>query len=196
MWHFLFDLIKYDMIIQTILIGIGVSMDAFAVSICNGLILKRDGMKLASAFIFSLFHFLMPMTGFLVGSVFEDFVIKFAPWLAFLFFCFIGGRILFDRMKKKDDKCSGIINLKMFFAQAFITSIDSLLAGIALVAFDYSQMQGIFSCITISLITFTFCFFGIFFGGKLGNILGKRAENFGSIILIMVGVRAFISRFF
>ncbi|MCL2740001.1 MAG: manganese efflux pump [Oscillospiraceae bacterium] len=183
------------MILQTILIGIGVSMDAFAVSICNGLILKRSDLKLISASIFAAFHFLMPLAGFLVGGIFKDFVIEYAPWLAFLFFCFIGGRILFDKLRKKDE-CNGIINLKIFIFQAIITSIDSLLAGIALVALEYSQFQALISCAAISAITFFFCFFGCFFGGKLNSVLGKRAENFGSIILILVGVRAFLSRFF
>ena len=183
------------MIIQAILLGIGVSMDAFAVSICNGLVLKENGRKVVSAFIFGMFHFLMPFSGFLVGDIFKSFVTQYAPWLAFLFFCFIGGRILFDRFDKKE-KDVNKITIKIIFFQAFITAIDSLLVGITLVAFGYDIFKTLHTCIIISMITFAFCFFGGLFGGKLSILLGKKAENFGSVILILVGIRAFISRFF
>ena len=184
------------MIAQAILLGIGVSMDAFAVSICNGLVLRENRIKIIAALIFGAFHFLMPLTGFLVGEFFKGFVIQYAPWLAFLFFCFIGGRILIGKFRKKKEDSNGIITFKVIFLQAFITAIDSLLVGITLVAFGYDTYKALYTCMIISLITTTLCFFGGLFGGKLSVVLGKRAENFGSVILIIVGLRAFISRFF
>jgi putative Mn2+ efflux pump MntP len=184
------------MIIQAILLGIGVSMDAFAASICNGLVLKKAGMKIISALIFGVFHFIMPLMGFLFGVIFENFVIIYATWLAFLFFCFIGGRILFEKLHKENKKEDGIINMKIFFMQAFVTSIDAMLVGIPFASFEFGLLKALHSCIIISLITFVFCFFGGVFGSKLSIVLGKRAENFGSAILIMVGIRAFMSRFF
>lgn len=201
-------------IIEIILLSVGLAMDAFAVSISNGLsmkkILLRKALLIAGAF--GLFQGLMPLLGFLLGSSFARFIGEWDHYIALIFLGFIGGKMIFDGIseirhpeKNKDDgKQLSLISLLF---QAIATSIDALVVGVsfATVGVDIVDTGWSFCAINLNLwaaigiiaaITFVISLLGVFMGKKFGEFLGSKAVIFGGIILVGLGIKIFVEHMF
>jgi putative Mn2+ efflux pump MntP len=183
-----------ELIITSLLLGVGLAMDACAVSMANGL--KEPTMKvrkvLLVAFFFGLFQGLMPLIGYIVGSSFLTKIEWIIPWLALVLLGFIGGKMIYDGVN--DDEvveCCHTLTLKLLFIQAIATSIDALSVGVSISNYklDYALI-----CVSIiALVTLLICFGAVFIGKKFGTKLGNKAEILGGIILIAIGIEIFIT---
>lgn len=173
------------------LIGLGLSMDAFSVSVTNGMCLERAGIKDAVkiAFMYALFQFLMPVMGFFAGNIFKDVINSVDHWIAFCLLLFIGIKMISEAFEKKEKNECHKIGLKLLIVQAVATSIDALAVGISFAAL---KMPVFSSSLMIGLITFVICFLGVYIGKKVGNILKGKAEILGGVILIGIGTKILI----
>jgi len=191
MWNFTF-------FFNSALLGVGLAMDAFSVSLANGLnepCMKKRRMSLIAG-VFSFFQFAMPMLGFLFVSLlakhFSAFQ-KFIPWIALILLCFIGGKMLFDGIKNKSDSCEELpkVNFWALIIQGIATSIDALSVGFTIA--EYNIFQALISCLIIAVVTFLICMIGLFIGKKFGTKLSNKATILGGIILILIGIEIFIT---
>lgn len=185
-------------IVELLLIAVGLSMDAFAVSVTNGMCRKNIKLNwtFAVALTFGLFQGIMPAIGYFLGQTFTNYVTKFDHIIALVLLGFIGGKMLIDALKpEKDDeeKESENLTLGMLMVQGVATSIDALAVG---VSFSALKANIIVSAAFITCITFAFSFVGVLIGKKFGSILNKKAEIIGGIILIGIGVKIFIEHTF
>lgn len=175
------------------LIGIGLSMDAFAVSICKGLCMKRLDYRhsFIIALFFGGFQALMPLIGFYLGTFFEEYITSFDHWIAFLLLAYIGGKMLYETHRADDDGevCSILyrLDIRELFLLAIATSIDALAVGIT---FSFYKDTNIWSNIAIiGVTTFVIGFAGVAIGNKFGTKFKKKAEVAGGLILILIGVK-------
>lgn len=177
--------------------GIGLSMDAFAVSLAKGLCLKDDEFKYSFrvALFFGGFQALMPLLGWWLGRYFEGYITSFSHWIAFILLSIIGGKMLLEAMKELRTKEEDKIHLecerdefsyKKITILAVATSIDALAVG---VSFAFLNVNIIPSIIIIGITTFVLSFFAVFLGKKLGEYMQSYAELFGGAILIFIGVK-------
>ncbi len=201
------------LIISSMALGIGLAMDASAVSMANGL--NDNKMKLRKVFLiagmFGFFQALMPLIGYLLGhTVYEAFSFiekyKIIPILALLILAFIGGKMLFEGIKdikeaKKDnsDNENKEVNLKkltfgLLIVQAIATSIDALSVGITIS--DYTIKEAIICALIVDLMTFIICVPSVYIGKKVGMKLGPWAEILGGSILIIIGLIIFFTGIF
>ena len=175
------------------LLALGVSMDAFAVSICKGLGVKKAGLKEMSTcgIWFGGFQALMPLVGYFLGALFYDAISTFDHWIAFTLLALIGANMLREALSKEEGcECcenSNDMSMKTMFVMAVATSIDALAVGISL-----AMAGDVNIWVAISLIGIvTFAMAGI--GVKIGNVFGsrfeKKAEAAGGIILILLGLK-------
>lgn len=180
-------------ITELILLALGLSMDASAVSISNTLCIKKLTVKniLQMAVIFGLFQGLMPLIGYFAASVFSDVISQFDHWIAFILLSIIGGKMLHEAITAEPDKDCSLFNLtlKLLLIQAVATSIDALAVGVSLSALSVNIYNAV---IIISIITFICCTVAILTAKRFGNLLGKRADIVGGIILIAIGLKIFI----
>lgn len=168
-------------------ISIGLAMDAFTVSLTQGLSLKKLHIKsiLKVALIFGAFHGIMPLLGWRIGKLFYDDIAIFDHWIAFGLLTFIGGKMILEARKIK--KCKNSLNIIIL---GIATSIDALAVG-----FSFSLLPGLniyFAITIIGLITFIISFLGVYLGNKIGQLLGVKAEYTGGIILIGMGIKILI----
>jgi len=176
--------------LTVLFLGIALSMDAFAVSLCCGANLHGKKFKTAIivGFYFGLFQALMPLAGFKFGFMLEDMIAAFDHWVAFGLLAIIGGKMLMEGIKS-DPTCKKSINITKFtvvIALAVATSIDALIAGLSLAYMD----MNIYSAITIiGVTTFLFSYFGVYLGERFSYKLGSKAEIIGGIILILIGTK-------
>ena len=199
------------LMLQMFLIGVGLSMDAFAVSISNGLSMKKITLKkaLPSAVAFGVFQGMMPFLGYLLGAGFAEFIQSFDHIIALVFLGFIGGKMIYDGIKElvedKKAKADGDIKptqeeKKLGFGalivQAIATSIDALVVGVSFVAMQVTFTDVVFSVLLIGCTTFVISLIGVFMGKKFGELLGSRAEIVGGIILVGIGLKVFIEHVF
>ena len=188
-WGFLF-------IFNSVLLGVGLAMDAFSVSLTNGLNepdMKR-GRMCGIAGVFAGFQALMPMLGWIcVRTVVQYLVMfeKFIPWLALVLLVYIGGKMLIDGIRKKDseEKEEGI-GAGALFLQGVATSIDALSVGFTIAG--YGWIMALSSALIIAGVTFIICMAGLMIGKKFGTRLSDRAQILGGVILIVIGVEIFI----
>jgi len=170
-----------------IFLAVGLSMDAFAVSITSGVTLKD--VKIRQAFIialfFGVFQGVMPVFGWLLGRGFNDIISSFDYLVVFLILAFIGSKMIYDSLKKKDEKTQTGNNIKIssLFALAIATSIDAFAVGIG---FSLLEIGIIFPSLFIGIVTFVLSFIGVYIGEKLGALFGKRMEILGGIVLIVI----------
>ncbi len=180
---------------EIILIAIGVSMDAFAVSICKGLASKDKPLKTASTcgVWFGAFQFLMPVIGFFIASIFAGFIESFDHWIAFVLLSIIGGNMLKEAFSKEQEEVSNELSFLKMFLFAIATSIDALAVGVtfALLKVNIWVCAGI-----IGAFTFVFSFVGAIIGRKVGEKFKNKAEIFGGIILILLGLKILIEHLF
>ena len=199
----MFDFIFF---FNSILIGIGLAMDAFSVSLANGLN-EPDmpkGKIIGIAGIFSGFQGIMPLIGwFCVHSIAQAFSFfeRFIPWIALGLLGYIGGKMLCEGIKEYKCKSDGgtecPVSQKLGFSallvQGIATSIDALSVGFTIS--DYNVLQAVVCALLIAVVTFGICFAGILLGKKFGTALAGKSAIFGGAILIFIGIEIFITSF-
>lgn len=179
-------------IIEIIMIGLGLSMDAVAVSMTNGMVYKDTTKSeiIAMPLFFGFFQGFMPLLGYYAGGMFSEILSKYAGILVLIILGFIGGNMLkegFFPDKDSDKDNTTLLTYKLIFFQAIATSIDAFAVGIGFSAMNISIVPAI--CI-ICITTFICSFLAIFIGKKCGDLLGKKAEILGGIILIIIAIKA------
>ena len=179
---------------EVLLIGIGLSMDAFAAAVCQGLRMRklRYGNAMIIALFFGGFQALMPFLGWALGIHFEEYIVSVDHWIAFGLLAFLGGKMLFDVIRGGEDedcKCaadSGILDLKELFLLAIATSIDALAVGIS---FAFLQVKIGSAVSLIGVTTFILVFLGVLIGHRFGAKYKNKATVAGGVILILIGVK-------
>ncbi len=184
--------------LELLLLAIGLSMDAFAVSVSDGMCLRNMTAKKAAAvaLTFGIFQALMPVIGYLGGSLFYEQIRTLDHWVAFILLGFLGGKMLFEgikvRQKPKDECCpaQSELTFKLLLVQGIATSIDALAVGISLAAV---RADIVTSAAIIGITTTVLCFPAVCIGKKSGTFLNDKAEILGGVILIGIGLKIFIS---
>ena len=176
-------------VFSIILVAVGLSMDAFAVSVCKGLNMKRIdyGKTLIIGLFFGGFQALMPLIGWLVGYKFQRHIENIDHWIAFLLLAFIGAKMIYESRKADEDNSSDTFKISELFILAVATSIDALAVGIAFAMLN--DINILFSVSVIGLITFILSVIGVAIGNKFGAAYKNRAELAGGIILIILGLK-------
>lgn len=177
-------------IIQLCLIGLGLAMDAFAVSICQGLKMQKINLKqtITIALFFGGFQGIMPFIGWLLGKNFETYITSFDHWIAFALLLIIGGKMIIESFEA-NDSCEVTNSLKDLVLLAIATSIDALAVGIT---FAFLKTSILLPVLLIGIITFILCIFGVIIGNKFGSRYKNKAEFLGGIILILIGLKILI----
>lgn len=184
---------------NSILLGVGLAMDAFSVSLANGLNEPRmkKGKMLGVAGIFATFQFAMPMIGWIcVSTIAQHFKVfeKFIPWIALILLSYIGGTMLYESIKnKEEEEENNYVGLTALLVQGVATSIDALSVGFTIA--DYNGLMALLACLLIGIVTFFICFSGIIIGKKAGTKLAGKAGILGGTILIFIGLEIFITSF-
>lgn len=183
---------------NSILLGVGLAMDAFSVSLANGLNepCMRKKKMCAIAGVFGVFQALMPLTGWIcvhtVAKHFEAFE-KLIPWIALILLLYIGGKMLFEGIKNKDssDSCgNNSLSVGALLIQGVATSIDALSVGFTIA--DYDFVSALIAAFIIAAVTFIICISGLIIGRKAGTTLAGKAGIFGGAILIFIGLEIFV----
>lgn len=179
-------------VLEVIVISIGLAMDAFAVSICKGLAMKKLNVKkmIIVGLYFGGFQGLMPLIGYLLGANFESFVTKVDHWIAFILLSIIGINMIKDALKSKNEcGCEShddSVAFKTMISLAIATSIDALAVGITL-AFLKANLVAV--VLSIGLITFVLSMIGVWIGNKFGDKYESKAQIAGGLILIIMGAK-------
>ncbi|MBQ4353997.1 MAG: manganese efflux pump [Clostridia bacterium] len=190
-WNFLF-------FFNSALLGVGLAMDAFSVSLANGLhepCMKRGRMAVIAG-VFAVFQALMPMTGWFAVHTFLAYFQafeKFIPWIALILLSFIGGKMLLEGLKKCPDgeECCSGLGFGALLVQGVATSIDALSVGFTIA--EYSALHAVVCSLMIAAVTFVICMGGLFIGKKFGTKFAGKASVFGGIILIAIGMEIFLT---
>ena len=175
-------------IVEIFIIAIGLAMDAFAVSVCKGLSMKRMNWKKATiiATYFGGFQALMPLIGFLLGFAFSDIVSSIDHWIAFMLLSIIGANMIKDSTDDEIEKRNDKIDVKTMMLLAIATSIDALAVG---VTFAFLKVNIVLAILIIGIIAFILSMLGVKIGNKFGDKLQNKAELTGGIILIVIGLK-------
>lgn len=181
-------------ILTIVFLSIGLAMDAFALSICDGLTMPslKAGHKIFIALVFGLFQGLMPLIGYFLGSLFLSYIAAFDHWIAFALLLIIGGKMLYDgisSLRAQKEPIAKPFSFGWILLQGVATSIDALAVGISLLAFSLSIYL---SVSIIAAITFVICLVGIFLGRAVDKLLhGKTqiADIIGGVVLVAIGVK-------
>lgn len=183
-------------IFSIIVIGIGLSMDSFAVSITNGLTISKLTITkiFLIAFSLSFFQSIMPTLGWLAGIGIISLIKNIDHWLAFSLLTFIGLKMIYESTKSDENMESGELKFMKLIVQSFATSIDSFVVGLSFALLDSNSI--IRPILIIGVITFIFSVSGLILGKYFGSIFGKKAEIFGGIILIFIGIKILIEHLF
>lgn len=176
---------------ELFLIAVGLSMDAFAVSICKGLKMQRFNVRHAGviALAFGGFQALMPVIGWFLGKQFESYITGIDHWIAFVLLAVIGGKMAVESFKKEEEDSSKEnekLDVKELLVLAVATSIDALAVGIT---FAFLQVSIVPAVSLIGVITFVLSALGVFIGHKFGAKFKSKAELAGGIILILIGLK-------
>lgn len=175
-------------LLEIIVIGLGLAMDSFAVSVCKGLSMKKLNWKhaLIIATYFGIFQGGMPVIGFLLGSTFSSFVAGIDHWIAFILLAIIGGNMIKESTDDELEKRNDNIDVKTMLILAIATSIDALAVGIT---FAFFKANVVLSVLVIGIITFILSVIGVFLGFKFGDKFQNKAELTGGVILIIIGLK-------
>lgn len=174
--------------LEILLISVSLAADAFAVSICKGLSLKKINIKDAVkiGIWFGLFQALMPTIGFFLGETFEHIITSMDHWIAFILLATIGGKMVFESFSY-EEKVDSDLSFKTMLILSIATSIDALVVGIAYVC-AYGSKNAIITFPMIGIITFVLSFIGVYVGNKFGSKYKSIAEFTGGLILVLLGV--------
>lgn len=183
--------------LQSIMLGVGLAMDAFSVSLANGL--NEPSMprrRMASvAGVFAAFQFAMPMIGWVcVSTIAQHFSAfeKCIPWIALALLGYIGGKMLYEGIRSQDsDEEKPAVGLSALLVQGVATSIDALSVGFTIA--EYHVAEALLACLLIGGVTFSICFAGLGIGKKAGTRLADKASILGGVILIAIGLEIFIT---
>lgn len=176
-------------IFELFLIGIGLSMDAFAVAICKGLSMRKvDGRQTVTvALFFGGFQALMPFVGWALGKQFERYITRYDHWIAFVLLAYIGGKMLWEALHGNgEDSPAADFSIRELLILAIATSIDALAVGIT---FAFLQVEIGLAVAIIGCTTFVISLAGVFIGNRFGSRYKQKAEAVGGIILILIGVK-------
>ncbi len=192
--------LTFSLLMNSVLLGVGLAMDAFSVSLANGL--NEPKMKTAKvggvAGLFAFFQFAMPMIGWIcVSTIAQKFTSfqKFIPWIALALLGFIGGKMLYEGIVNKDsEEEKPAVGFSALIVQGVATSIDALSVGFTIA--DYKFPEALLSCALIGIVTFFICLAGINIGKKAGTKLAGKAGVLGGAILIVIGLEIFITGLF
>lgn len=191
----------FSFFLMSIALGAGLAMDAFSVSLANGLsepcmrVRKICGM----AGVFSLFQFAMPMIGWIcVHTVMQyfQFFEKLIPWIALALLGYIGGKMLYEGFTCKDEEECGCkaIGISALLVQGVATSIDALSVGFTIA--NYNWLMALICCLVIAIVTFILCLVGVLLGKTFGTKLAGKASLLGGFILIFIGIKIFVDGVF
>ena len=175
-------------LIELFLIAVGLSMDAFAVSVCKGLAMPKCTFKKAAivGLWFGGFQALMPAIGYILGAQFQETIASIDHWIAFVLQALIGGNMIHEAMDNDEEEADASLDVKTMFLLAVATSIDALAIGIT---FAFLKVNIIPAVCFIGIVTFIISFAGV----KIGNVFGVRyknkAEIVGGVILILLGLK-------
>ena len=174
--------------IELLLIAIGLSMDAFSVSICKGLSTKKFSwrMALVCGLWFGFFQALMPIIGYFLGAQFQEMIEAYDHWIAFGLLFLIGANMIREAVWGKEESQDGSLGFKTMLLLAIATSIDALAVG---VSFACIRVKLWSSVIVIGLTTFAFSVLGVKIGNVFGSKYEKSAEIIGGIMLILIGLK-------
>lgn len=186
-------------IFNSILLGVGLAMDAFSVSLANGLAEPKmsRGRSCAIAGTFALFQFLMPMLGWVcVHTLVEKFAVfeRFIPWIASGLLAFIGGSMLREGLRGGDEEEKPGVGFGALMLQGVATSIDALSVGFTIA--DYDTPAALVCSLLIMAVTFLICLLGLRIGRTVGTRLSGRASILGGAILLLIGLEIFIKGVF
>ena len=184
--------------ITLLLIAVGLSMDAFAVSVSNGMIMchtrARRILKIAGSF--GLFQGLMPLIGYTIARTFADKIAAVDHWIAFLLLAFVGGKMLWEALRGGEEECphGDPCSWKNLLVMSVATSIDALAVGASFAVMPREGLLGpsfgyLVCCAAIAVVTFTLCIAGVLIGCRFGDRFGKKAEIVGGIVLIAIGLK-------
>lgn len=175
-------------LIELFLIAVGLSMDAFAVSVCKGLAMPKCTLKKAAivGLWFGGFQALMPAIGYILGAQFQEAIASIDHWIAFVLLALIGGNMIHEALDNDEEEADASLDVKTMFLLAVATSIDALAIGIT---FAFLKVNIIPAVCFIGIVTFIISFAGV----KIGNVFGARyknkAEIVGGVILILLGLK-------
>ena len=174
-------------LVEVILLAVGLSMDAFAVSVCKGLAIPKINFKTMAVcgLWFGGFQFLMPMIGYLLGAGFTGYITSITPWIAFVLLSLIGGNMIKESFGE-EEKVNDDMGVKSMFLLAIATSIDALAVGVSLA---FLKVNIIPAVSFIGCITFVCSAAGVKIGSLFGDKYQSKAELCGGIILILIGVK-------
>ena len=192
-WNFAF-------FFNSLLLGVGLAMDAFSVSLANGL--REPKMRLrrmcTMAAVFAVFQALMPLIGWLcVHTIVQYFSAfeKLIPWIALALLCWIGGKMLLEGIRGEESEAEeGGVGIVALLVQGVATSIDALSVGFTIA--EYNWLMALVCALLIAAVTFVICLGGIALGKKFGTRLAGRAGILGGAILIFIGLEIFITSWF
>lgn len=174
-------------VLELFVIAVGLSMDAFAVSVCKGLSLGKINKKhmcIAGAW-FGGFQGLMPLIGYFLGSTFSDMITKWDHWIAFILLAIIGGNMVKEAFGEEEE-VDASMTVKAMFLLAIATSIDALAVG---VTFAFMKVNIWIAVTFIACITFICSAFGVKIGSIFGTKYKSKAELFGGVVLILIGLK-------
>ncbi len=173
---------------ELFLIGVGLSMDAFAVSVCRGLAMPRMSWRQGAlaALFFGGFQALMPLAGWGLGRQFEQYITSVDHWIAFLLLGYIGGKMIWDAFHDEDACCQTGFALKELLMMAIATSIDALAVGIT---FAFLQVDILPAATLIGCTTFALSLAGVWIGHRFGSKYKNRATLAGGVILCLIGLK-------
>ena len=191
--------------INSILLGVGLAMDAFSVSLANGL--EEPNMKKSRmcfmAGIYAFFQFAMPMIGWLcvhtIVGYFEKFEL-FVPWIALILLLYIGGKMIWEALHESKEASEEtteereILTFATLILQGIATSIDALSVGFTIA--DYGLLMAFIASVIIAVVTFIICMIGLLIGKQAGQHLSSKATILGGIILILIGIEIFVKGIF
>jgi len=179
--------------LQIVFIAIGLAADSFAVSVSSGAIIEKMRLRHAMriAVFFGFFQGLMPWIGWKIGSLASSFIRSVDHWLAFGILCFIGGKMIYESRKLKDEFSVTInpLNLYVLFSLAIATSIDALAVGVTFSFLDISIIEPV---IIIGIVTFVFSLTGTYIGNFFGHVFEDKVEFAGGLILIAIGCKILV----
>lgn len=192
-WNLLF-------IFNSILLGVGLAMDAFSVSLADGLHepdMKKNRICMIAG-VFAFFQALMPLIGWVCVHTILQYFEKFElliPWIALILLLYIGGKMLIEGIKSKGEETQKPeVGIKALFVQGIATSIDALSVGFTIA--EYGFLMAVVCAFIISIVTFFICVGGLLIGKRFGTKLSHKAAILGGVILIVIGVEIFISGVF
>ena len=185
----------FELYLRAALLGVGLAMDACAVSMASGFKEPKMPIKkiLLIALFFGGFQGIMPIIGYFVGYAVLATILKIIPWLSLIILGFLGGKMIKDGLGGVEDEVK-TLTVGALFMQAIATSLDALSVGFTMA--DYTVAAALLTALIIATETFIISFAGVKMGKKFGTALGGKAEIVGGIILILIGIEIFVTKTF